>query len=53
MATVDSVLWLILYAAENLRGLSEVRQHLSDHLNSDPIGYLGGAAVTPGAEVSL
>ena len=31
----------------------EVRQHLLDHLNSDPTGYLRDAAITSSAEMSL
>ena len=31
----------------------EVRQHLLDHLNSDPAGYLLDVAITSGAEMSL
>ena len=30
----------------------KVRQHLLDHLNSDPTGYLRDAATVPGAEMS-
>ena len=31
----------------------EVRQHLLDHLNSNPAGYLRDIAITSGAEMSL
>ena len=51
MATADFVLWLIIHGRESV--WPEVRQHLLDHLNSDPAGYLRNFAINSGAEMSL